>query len=161
VNYNGPQPGDQMSFWQWLKSINGISLPWFGVSWNLPRKREALDHLLLELSDRRLLFDPHCGTAKLEIISSVQSIRSELTATMRVFDIKGRSYLMRGRRAAQLYQTWVEDRAENDWQARGDVELRKADQFRIRIAQELEPLVRLYGVAVPPELQESFDRAFK
>jgi len=70
----------KISFTKLAKSINGISTPLFGVSWNPPElDRNIARRILIYMEDRRALYDPMEIDRPEWVFDSVQEIRKFLT----------------------------------------------------------------------------------
>ena len=73
-----------ISIFEFLKRINGFSLPIGGISWS-PKEdeNEAIFNLLIALADRRIIRYDHGHINKKASLISLTKIRDELTSTIK------------------------------------------------------------------------------
>ena len=70
----------KMNFKEVSKRITGISVPFFGVSWNPPEsERKIAKRIISFLEDRRVLYSPYDMEMPMHCVESVIEIRRYLT----------------------------------------------------------------------------------
>jgi len=70
----------KMNFKEVSKRITGISVPFFGVSWNPPEsERKIAKRIISFLEDRRVLYSPYDMEMPMHCVESIIEIRKYLT----------------------------------------------------------------------------------
>lgn len=76
-----------MKFKNILKHITGLSVPGFGIQWSPPKyESDIAEQLLLELEDKRVLYNPISMEDANHCVFSVNNIRENLTNAAKTLD---------------------------------------------------------------------------
>ena len=74
----------KVKFKEIANRITGISLPFFGVSWNpAEAEREIVRETFIFLEDRRALYNDYAHELNQEVTDSIHAIRAELTSALK------------------------------------------------------------------------------
>ena len=138
-----------------LKSITGISCPFFGVSWNPSKSdRERIKRFLTFLEERRVLFNPYHLEVPIWVSESIIEIRARITDLIPEFDENSEvvEILKTMRSACRRYldRTFKlqSKRYMNDLLVQNLIEMRSV--FGICIAK----LSMMYGINIEEELAD-------
>jgi hypothetical protein len=143
------------------RRITGISGPFGGVQWAAPgpSDRERARGFLIELEDRRVLYNPDWLEVRQQVDASVDEIRDICTAALKTFAPSDFATLaIRNVRAAcrrYLDDTTIEFRHADFHRQRGDLSagmFLALGAFRSTVGQEVARLAAHYDIEVEGEL---------
>jgi hypothetical protein len=120
-------------------------------------RRLVIHRLFMQMADRRMLFDGHCGTNCLAMIKSAKVVRASLTAAASEFPTHpgAISYIRYSRLACHRFQTFLEAYPLKEIQGVDPEVAHELEQLRHAIRHSAEWLGQTFDVELPEELKKS------
>ena len=137
--------------------VTGINGAFFGITWEyFEPEKKALQTLIDELADRRLLYDENCGDRRTEMRESLEEVREATTrCKTEITDVPLRRMLHVVIRECHEFQTKLEKGADQ-------IELshKWLGEFRRGVLGVLAPLVKAMKVDAPDDFERALDRVY-